>query len=149
MILAGMGVAGAAAHPVHDASPAAAASGSSRTRRHLGVNEDCRTNLKLFNFDKWCYDLPIATCDQYYYVATPGKFKVLHSLVTTTIHTPQEHVALWAVQHEILHVDTALHHPPTFRARSAVCEREDVKLSRPTMSSVARARRSVMPSHGT
>ena len=81
MILAGMGVAGAAAPPVHDAAPAAAASGSSRTRRHLGVNDDCRTNLKLFNFDKWCYDLPIATCDQYYYVATPGKFKVLHSLV--------------------------------------------------------------------
>lgn len=90
MILAGMGVAGAAAPPVHDASPAAAASGSARdiassplalTRRHLGVNDDCRTNLKLFNFDKWCYDLPIATCDQYYYVATRGKFKVLHSLV--------------------------------------------------------------------
>jgi len=53
----------------------------SRTRRHLAVDDDCRINLKLTNFDKWCYQVPLATCNRYYYyVATTGRLKVPYAL---------------------------------------------------------------------
>lgn len=47
----------------------------SRTRRILNGNGGCRTNLKLYFFHKWCYQLPLVTCSLYYYVATTGRLK--------------------------------------------------------------------------
>ena len=96
MILAGLGMVGAVAPPVHDGAAVSSSSmplpphklalksrpaWDSRTRRHLADNDDCRTNLKLVNFDKWCYQVPIATCTKYYYhVATTGRLKVILAL---------------------------------------------------------------------
>ena len=94
MILAGVGMASATPSSVHE-GPAVSSSmpplesalksrpaWDSRTRRIL--NSDCRTNLKLVNLDKWCYQLPLATCNRYYYVATTGRLKVPYAL--TILH---------------------------------------------------------------
>ena len=94
MILAGVGMASATPSSVHE-GPAVSSSmpplesalksrpaWDSRTRRIL--NSDCRTNLKLVNLDKWCYQLPLATCNRYYYAATTGRLKVPYAL--TILH---------------------------------------------------------------
>ena len=99
MILAGVGMASATPSSVHE-GPAVSSSSmpplestlksrpawDSRTRRIL--NSDCRTNLKLVNLDKWCYQLPLATCNRYYYVvATTGRLKVPYALTILHNHT--------------------------------------------------------------
>jgi hypothetical protein len=93
MILAGVGMVSATAPPVHDGAAVSSSmlppphtvksrpAWDSRTRRHLAVDDDCRINLKLTNFDKWCYQVPLATCNRYYYyVATTGRLKVPYAL---------------------------------------------------------------------
>ena len=96
MILAGVGMASATQSSVHEGAAVSSSmpplksalksrpAWDSRTRRILNGNGDCRTNLKLVNFDKWCYQLPLATCNRYYYVATTGRLKVPYAL--TILH---------------------------------------------------------------
>ena len=83
-----------------------------RVRRHLAVNDDCRTNLKLVNFDKWCSDLPIATCTQFYYVVTTNKLKVPHTPWRDHTHTHRSRAETIVTTSTSLTAPSQPPHPP-------------------------------------